>query len=128
MTPKDVIKAYSEALGKGDFTSALSFFDPDVKWHQPGNHRFSGIKHGIEELGKMLSDMAKITHGTMVVLPNGNLMSNNDFVVMPVKFNGSISEKNIEMSGVDLFKISNEKIVEVWLFSDDQEVEDKFWR
>ncbi len=127
MTPKDVVKAYFEALGKGDFSAALSFFEPNVKWHQPGNHRFAGVKHGIKELGKMLSDMAETTNGTMVVLPNGNLMSNNDFVVMPVKFNGSISDKNIEMTGVDLFKIGNEKIAEVWLFSDNQDVEDKFW-
>jgi hypothetical protein len=31
------------------------------------------------------------------------------------------------MEGTDLFKLSNEKITEIWLFSSDQATEDKFW-
>lgn len=31
------------------------------------------------------------------------------------------------MTGVDLFEVVDEKIVQVWLFSEDQVVEDAFW-
>ena len=31
------------------------------------------------------------------------------------------------MPGIDLFKVEAGKIIEIWLFSDDQEAEDAFW-
>jgi hypothetical protein len=47
MTIQKVIESFQEALGKGDIPTAFSFFNTDVKWHQPGNHKFSGIKNGV---------------------------------------------------------------------------------
>ena len=49
MTPKEVIMAYAEALGKGDVPAAFSFFSTEIKWHQPGANQFSGIKTGADD-------------------------------------------------------------------------------
>ncbi len=127
MTPKEVVGAYAEALGKGNVPAAFSFFSAEVKWHQPGNHQFAGIKIGIDEIGKMLSGMMEAAKGTFTLQPNGNMMVNGNFVVMPVRFSGSIVDRLIDMTGIDLFEVRDEKITRVWLFSDDQEVEDAFW-
>ncbi len=127
MTPKEVVIAYAEALGKGDIPTAFSFFSNKAKWHQPGTHQFAGIINGTEEIGKMLGGMMEATKGTFVLQPNGNMMVNGNFVVMPVRFSGTIDARNIDMKGVDLFEVEEGKIKEVWLFSDDQEVEDTFW-
>lgn len=127
MMPKEIISAYLEALGKGDVGGAFSFFSPDAQWHQPGSHQFSGVKTGIDEIGKMLGGMMEATQGTFVLKPNGNLMVNGNFVAMPVRFSGRIEDRNIDMTGVDLFEVSEGKIRGVWLFSDDQEAENKFW-
>jgi len=127
MTPKEVVIAYAEALGKGDVPAAFSFFNSNAKWHQPGAHQFSGIKNGIDEIGKMLGAMMEATKGSLVIKPNGNLMVNGNLVAMPVRFSGTYNDRNIDMAGIDLFEINEEKITGVWLFSDDQTVEDKFW-
>ncbi len=127
MTPKEVIAAYAEALGKGDIPAAFSFFSTGVKWHQPGSNQFSGIKTGLDDIGQMLHNMMEAAKGTFVVKPNGNLMTNNNLVAMPVRFNGKIDEKRIDMTGLDLFEVKDGKIVNVWLFSDAQEAEDRFW-
>lgn len=127
MTPKEVVVAYAEALGKGDIPAAFSFFSSDAKWHQPGTHQFSGIKNGPDEIGKMIGGMMETTKGTFAIKPNGNLMVNGNFVVMPVQFSGRVENRNIDMTGVDLFEVKDERIVGVWLFSDNQEVEDTFW-
>ena len=127
MTSKEVVVAYTEALGKGDITAAFSFFSTDAKWHQPGTHQFSGIKNGTDEIGRMLGGMMEASKGTFAIRPNGNLMVNCNFVVMPVQFSGSVKDRNIDMTGVDLFELKEERIVGVWLFSEDQEAEDIFW-
>lgn len=127
MTTKEVVAAYSVALAQGDIPTAFSHFSPSARWHQPGNHRLSGTKNGLDEIGKMLGEMMEITDGSLTVIPTGDLMSNGKFVSFPVHFTGKNGEKTIDMTGVDLFEVVDEKIVQVWLFSEDQDAEDAFW-
>lgn len=127
MTPIQVVMAYSEALSQGDISSAFSHFSPDARWHQPGNHRFAGTKVGQKEIGEMLAEMMESTQGSLVIDPTGALMSIGNYVSFPVRFVGENGEKEIDMTGVDLFEVVDEKIVQVWLFSEDQVVEDAFW-
>ena len=123
----EVILAYAEALERGDIPTAFSFFSSDVKWNQPGANQFSGLKKGAGEIGNMLRGMMEISKGSFALRPNGDIMTNGDFVVMPVRFNGNIDDRKIDMSGIDLFKVEKEKITDIWLFSDDQGAEDIFW-
>lgn len=127
MTAIEVVTAYSVALSKGDILTAFSHFSPNAKWHQPGNHQFSGIKEGLDEIGKMLGDMMGTTKGTLVINPTGALMNNGNLVSFPTHFTGKIGDRTIDMTGVDLFEVVDGKIVQVWLFSEDQATEDEFW-
>lgn len=127
MTAIEVVEAYSVALSKGDIPTAFSHFSPEAKWHQPGNHQFAGTKTGLEAIGKMLGDMMGATQGSLVIAPTGALMANGNFVSFPVNFTGKIADKTLDMNGVDLFEVVNEKIVQVWLFSEDQDAENEFW-
>ena len=67
------------------------------------------------------------TKGTFVIKPTGALMANGTLVAMPVHFSGENNGRTIDMTGIDLFEVINEKITQVWLFSDDQIKEDEFW-
>lgn len=127
MTPKEVVEAYSIALSKGDIPTAFSFFSPDAKWHQPGNNQFSGTQTGLDAIGKMLSAMMAATQGTLVIKPAGAMMVNGNFVSCPVQFSAKNGNKSVDMAGNDLYEVVNGKIVQVWLFSEDQPKEDEFW-
>jgi hypothetical protein len=127
MTAKEVVEAYSIALGKGDIPTAFSYFSTNAKWHQPGNNKFSGTQNGLEAIGKMLSDMMGATQGSLVVKPTSQLMTNGTFVSSPIQFSAKSGDKTIEMNGNDLFEVIDSKIVQVWLFSEDQYIEDEFW-
>jgi len=127
MTATKVVEAYSIALSQGDIPPAFSHFSPDAKWHQPGNHQYAGTKNGLAAIGKMLGDMMGATQGSLVVRPTGALMENGNLVSMPVHFSGKIGDRTVDMNGVDLFEVVNGKIVQVWLFSEDQVAEDLFW-
>jgi len=127
MKAKEVVEAYSIALSKGDIPTAFSYFSSTAKWHQPGNHQYAGTKNGLEAIGKMLGDMMTATQGSLVVKPAGVMMVNGNLVSFPVHFSGKIGEKTIAMNGIDLFEVVDGKIVQVWLFSEDQDAEDIFW-
>jgi limonene-1,2-epoxide hydrolase len=127
MTPKEVVEAYSSALAQGDIPKAFSFFSPDAKWHQPGNNKFSGTKTGLEEIGKMLSEMMGATQGTLAIKPASAMMVNGNLISCPIQFSAKSGSKSVDMSGNDLYEVVNGKIVQVWLFSEDQPKEDEFW-
>lgn len=127
MTAKEVVEAYSIALSNGDIPTAFSHFSLNAKWHQPGNNKFSGTQNGLEAIGKMLSDMMGSAQGSLVVKPAGPLMVNGNFVSSPVRFSAKNGDKTVEMNGNDVFEVIDGKIVQVWLFSEDQDVEDEFW-
>lgn len=128
MTAKEVVEAYSIALSKGDIPSAFSHFSADAKWHQPGNNTFSGTKTGVEAIGKMLGDMMETTQGSLAIKPAGAMMVNGNFVSCPVHFTAKSGAKTVDMNGNDLYEVVDGKIVQVWLFSEDQSAEDEFWK
>ena len=128
MTAKEVVEAYSIALSKGDIPTAFSYFSPDAKWHQPGNNKFSGTKTGLEAIGKMLGDMMGATQGSLAIKPAGAMMVNGNFVSCPVRFSAKSGNKTVDMNGNDLYEVADGKIVQVWLFSEDQTAEDGFWK
>lgn len=127
MTAIEVVTAYAAALSQGDIPTAFSYFIPDAKWHQPGEHQFAGTKTGLDAIGKMLGDMMAATEGSLVINPTGPLMANGNLVTFPVHFSGKIADRTVDMKGVDLFEVADEKIVQVWLFSEDQTAENEFW-
>lgn len=127
MTAKEVVEAYSIAFSKGDIPTAFSYFGPDAKWHQPGNNKFSGTKTGLNVIGKMLGDMMAATQGSLVIKPTGAMMVNGNFVSCPIRFSAVNGDKTVDMNGNDLYQVMDGKIINVWLFSEDQSVEDKFW-
>lgn len=127
MTPMQVVEAYLVALGNGDIPTAFSCFNPEAQWHQPGNNKFSGTKTGIESIGKMLGDMMITTQGTLIIQPAGAMMVNGNLVSCPVHFSAKSGTKSVDMNGNDLYEVVDGKIVQVWLFSENQVVEDEFW-
>lgn len=127
MTPLEVVEAYNVALSKGDIPTVFSYFNPEAKWYQPGNNQFSGTKNGLDAIGKMLSDMMGATQGTLVIQPIGAMMANGNMVSFPIRFSGKSGDKTVDMNGIDLFEVVDGKIINVWLFSEDQSAEDEFW-
>lgn len=127
MTPEQVVQAYGVALWQGDIPTAFSYFSPDAKWHQPGNNQFSGTKTGLEAIGKMLGDMMGATQGSLAIQPAGAMMINGNLVSCPVRFSAKNGTKSVDMNGSDLYEVVDGKIIQVWLFSENQTAEDEFW-
>ena len=122
-----VANSYFTAVQTGDLEALGALVAPDVVWHQPGDNQFSGTHESAQAVFGMIGGMMQDTQGSFVVKQNGDIMANGDLVSVEVAFSGKKGNASIDMTGHDLFKIKNGKIVEVWLFSQDQKAEDAFW-
>lgn len=123
----EIFNTYNNALIAGDFPAVFETMADDIIWHQPGNHSTSGTIIGKEALGAHLASFSEKTNGTFKVLTNW-VSDNDNLVAANVTFLGTRPDGvELNMNGVDLFRIEDEKIKEVWLFSSKQDVEDTFW-
>lgn len=121
-----VYNAYTEALLKGDFKSVFETMSDNIVWHMGGEGPLSGIVKGKEALGERLGEFIKRSNGTFRVITNW-AASNDCFVVSSVVSLAEKEDQKLNDPGIDLFRIENGKIQEVWTFAEQQEKEDKFW-
>ena len=126
-TNLEIFNAYNQALIAGDFPGVFETMADDIVWHQPGTHSISGTVVGKDKLGTHLAAFAEKTNGTFKVITNW-VSDNKDLIAANVTFLGTRADgTELNMNGIDLFRIEDGKIKEVWLFSSDQAEEDSFW-
>lgn len=123
----EVFKNYSNALEQGDLESVFSMLSDDIKWNMGGNGPLSGTIIGKKDLADCLGKFAELSNGTFRVITNW-VAENGDYVVASVDSLAERNGKKLKNPGIDLFRIENGKIQEVWTFSQLQAEEDEFWR
>ena len=121
-----VFNAYTEALSRGDFEAAFETMADTIVWHMGGESSLSGIIKGKQALGEHLGEFAKRSNGTFRVMTEW-AASNDCFVAASVVSLAEKGNEKLNDPGIDLFKIEDGKIQEVWTFAQYQTVEDKFW-
>ncbi|MGW7168690.1 nuclear transport factor 2 family protein [Streptomyces sp. NPDC054884] len=123
----DLARAYFQAVQTGDMAALGNLLDEQIVWHQPGANRFSGDHKGQGAVFQMLGNMMEASQGTFTIDNIHSLMGNGDLVTATIHFTGRRGDASMAMDGVDLLRIQNGKITEMWLFSGDQNAEDAFW-
>ena len=123
----DIAKAYITAVQTGDQATLGRLISPDVLWHQPGNHQFSGSHRGMAQVGPMLGKMMEVSQGTFAITRADHYMANGDWLAITLEFAGQANGIQLKQPGVDLLRIEGGQVVEGRLFSGDQAQEDAFW-
>lgn len=123
----EIVQSYFSALSIGDFDTVISLLSDDLIWHQPGKGKQSGTYKGKQEVLVHLGNFAKWSSGTFAIDQVEYISENGQFVAASINFKATKGNKSISMKGVDLLLIQDEKIKEVWLFSERIEEEDDFW-
>ncbi|HWU16467.1 MAG TPA: nuclear transport factor 2 family protein [Devosia sp.] len=127
MTNIDIAKSYIKAVQTNDQAALGNLLSPLIVWHQPGNNQFSGTKNGIAEFGAMMGGMMEKSGGTFAITHAHRYVANGDLVAIEIEFAGQREGAKVDQAGIDLLRITDGKIVEVWLFSSNPEQEDAFW-
>lgn len=126
--PIEAYTAYDEALATGDMAGVAAALHADVVWHQPGVHSLSGDHHGPNGVMALLGGFMERSAGTFALSKSGPAMVNGAYVAQPVSFSATREGREpLSMDGVDVFRVEDGLIREVWLYSSDQPAEDTFW-
>ncbi|WP_329416633.1 nuclear transport factor 2 family protein [Streptomyces sp. NBC_00704] len=123
----DIAREYFQAVQKGDLARVGGLLDEEIVWHQPGANRFSGEHKGHDAVFAMLGGMMAASQGSFAIDAIHALMGNGDTVAASIHFAGRREGASMSMDGVDVLRLQDGKIVEMWLFSADQDAEDAFW-
>ncbi|SMD25660.1 nuclear transport factor 2 family protein [Kibdelosporangium aridum] len=127
MSVAAVAQKYFDALEAKQFDVVAGMFADDIVWHQPGANRFSGTHRGAGAVNAMIGGMMEISRGTFALSLRSAPMVNGDLVAAEVRFGGEREGASMAQDGVDVMRVSDGQIVEVWLYSGDQKAEDAFW-
>lgn len=122
-----IVQSYFDAISKGDFATVGNLFADDVIWHQPGDGIQSGTYNGKDAVFTHLGNFMKWSNGTFAIDEVEYLSSNGDLVTAAIHFKAAKGDQQLAMKGVDLLRIDQGKIKEVWLFSEQIIDEDTFW-
>jgi len=129
-SPTSVVRDYFAFLQVGNIEALFDLFDDNIIWHQPGDNRLSNTYVGKAELSVLFQNFMDISGGTFKIDEVSTIMANADFVTANLKFSATrcqYFEVSMSMAGIDVMKVKDGKIMEVWLFSEDQDSEDHFW-
>ncbi|NUP19377.1 MAG: nuclear transport factor 2 family protein [Streptomyces sp.] len=129
MTSKniDIAREYFQAVQAGDLARVGELLDESVVWHQPGANRFSGDHKGRDAVFAVLGGMMETSRGSFAIDQVHSMMGNGDTVAATIHFTGGHESGSMSMDGVDVLRLKDGRIAEVWLFSADQSAEDAFW-
>lgn len=122
------VRAYFDAVARGDLAAVGAAFDDDIAWHQPGQGPLSGVHRGKDAVFALLGQFMERSAGTFRIDSIGTLMAQEDLVATALHFRAERPDgRSMSMSGVDVLRVVDGRIREVWLFSEDQRAEDAFW-
>ena len=110
VTPEDVVRRYLAVLyneRRLDLIPEL-IADPEIR-HAPGETKVMTLADNTERLARMLAECPVLRFKPVVVIADGDLVS--------VAWNGFSTQtngKSYEFAAVELFRVRDGKIVEIW--------------
>ncbi|WP_367183995.1 nuclear transport factor 2 family protein [Microbacterium sp.] len=127
MSAIDVVGQYGAAMAAGDMEALAATFHADAVWHQPGESQVSGNHVGPDAILAHLGRFMQLSGGTFA-LETESATESGALVSATVRFRAQREGRDdLDQHGVDVFRVADDRIVEVWLISEDQDAEDRFW-
>jgi hypothetical protein len=127
MSAIDVVGRYGAAMAAGDMAALAATLTDGAVWHQPGANALSGDHEGRDAIIAHLGAFVQLSGGTFT-LETESIMESGDLVTTTVHFSARRDGvADLDQHGVDVFRVEGDRIAEVWLISEDQDDEDRFW-
>ncbi len=119
-----LVNNFFKAYAANDLNGIEQILDKNIKWHIPGKHPLSGTKTGVKQVLDFFQTLGKVSLKASPIV-----MGVNDSYVIDCHRNWSETNAGNDFSGMSclLWKIENNRIVEVFNFPEDQHVVDAFF-
>ena len=121
-----LLRKVYEAFAKGDMATLTEMFAENVVWHIPGSNRWSGEHRGRDAVFAMFAGIAELSGGTYRVELHAAL-ANDEHAVALSRATAGRQGKQIDLRNVNVYHLENGKIMEAWVFAEDQRLIEEFW-
>lgn len=122
-----VIKEMYKSLERGEFQNYFSVLSEEVVYRAAGDCVISGVHKGKEKLKEIGMITFKETGGTHSVKMK-SLVSTDSHVAVVDTWRAKRKGKEIEMDNLLVYRLENDKIVEIIEFLGDEKAHDEFWK
>jgi uncharacterized protein len=102
-----------EAFANGDMGTMRQLLDPDVMWHSPGRNPLAGDYRGIDEVLGFFGRTMETTQGTFRAQVE-DVMVNDRGAAVVQRSTAQRHGKSLDDIGVNVFRIQDGRVVEVW--------------
>jgi len=125
MTAVEVMTNYIAAMSRGDFESGLDYFADDIVGYVPGRSPMAGERRGRAAVEGYIRDVMAHTRGEVSVELLEMLVGERHVALMVLERLGD-DEHRVEIRRVNVYRVENDKIVEIRIFEGDQYAMDEF--
>ncbi len=123
-----VLRRGFEAYAKRDMSTLADLFSDDVTWHNHGRNPLSGDYQGKHAVFSMFAHILEINGGTGAFDVH-DIVANDEHAVALLRASTSRpgTDKTLNVKEIHVCHVHDGKIAEVWIFSEDQRLNDEFW-
>jgi ketosteroid isomerase-like protein len=123
----DVLDAYAAAWSRGEPEAAWEFHADEVVMHLPGQGSLAGTHRGREAVIAAIRELLARTDGLPVEVEVIDRLTSPDRVAMLLREAASRDEDHLEFRRVNVYRVRDDKIVEIDIFEADHYDVDAFF-
>jgi ketosteroid isomerase-like protein len=123
---RETLRRYAQNWREGDLEGVLSAYDADVVFHYFGATDVAGTHVGKEAAVEAMATAS--TRAARDLLEVIDVLAGDRFGSIVARERLSREGEVAEVRRVFLYRVEGRKIIEFWLFDEDQSLIDHFWR
>ena len=128
MDAEAVLEAYAAAWERGDPEGAFEIYADDVVMRLPGRGSLAGTHQGREAVIAAIRALLDRTDDVPVEVEVLDRLTSADRVAMVLRESTSRGADHLELSRVNVYRVRDDRIVEIEIFEANQYEVDEFFR
>jgi ketosteroid isomerase-like protein len=126
VSAQEVLRAYVHAIRSGDRPAAFALFADDVVGHVPGRSPVAGEKRGRAAVVGYIEDAVARAHGDVEVELLDSLIG-GEHVALLVRERLADGDRVLNIRRANVYRVRDDRIVEIWIFEHDQYAVDEWF-
>lgn len=123
-----LVNRYLEAGPAGDLDTLREIIHEDVVMHFFGDNPVSGVHRGREDAWDRMNEEWGSRNLQFEIVEVQDVVANDEraWLLMKVRISGP--DASVDLNRVDVYRIVDGRIVELWVYDDDQDAIDELFR
>lgn len=127
MDPESVMREYAAAWGRGDPEAAFAFYADDVVMHLPGRGPLAGTHRGRAAVTAAITQLLARTDRLLVEVQVLDRLVSEERVALVLREVATRGDETLDLSRVNLYRVTDGKIREIEVFEANQYEVDEFF-